>query len=134
MFLRHLFSLTALATVLVQAQDFDPYSYTKKNVTRSTLNHATGETVDIQLCKLNFPTSGTIVFSIVRSFAAFVEINPSAKSTLLLVHGWPGLWTTWSRQIAEFEVTSAHWNHPARAKSLLIEGLPPRHPRPTWLL
>jgi soluble epoxide hydrolase / lipid-phosphate phosphatase len=48
-----------------------------------------------------------------------VDLNPTAKSTLLFVHGWPGLWvisclilctirnllrkSTWSNQIIEFQ-------------------------------
>ncbi|KAG9092102.1 hypothetical protein FRC06_000235 [Ceratobasidium sp. 370] len=32
----------------------------------------------------------------------WVDLNPEAKRTLLFVHGWPGLWSTWSNQIEEF--------------------------------
>lgn len=32
----------------------------------------------------------------------WVDLNPEAERTLLLVHGWPGLWSTWSNQIEEF--------------------------------
>lgn len=35
--------------------------------------------------------------------SAFVELNPSASRTLILVHGWPGLWSNWANQIVEFE-------------------------------
>lgn len=34
---------------------------------------------------------------------AFVELNLSAPRTLILVHGWPGLWSTWANQIIEFQ-------------------------------
>ena len=34
----------------------------------------------------------------------YVDINPDASTTLLMVHGWPGLWSTWSKQIEEFQV------------------------------
>ncbi|KZO94098.1 alpha/beta-hydrolase [Calocera viscosa TUFC12733] len=34
----------------------------------------------------------------------YVDINPpKAKKALLLVHGWPSLWSTWANQIQEFE-------------------------------
>ncbi|KAG9018983.1 hypothetical protein FRB90_007563 [Tulasnella sp. 427] len=35
----------------------------------------------------------------------YVDLKPStpAKETLILVHGWPGMWSTWGRQIAHFE-------------------------------
>ncbi|KIJ53671.1 hypothetical protein M422DRAFT_25492, partial [Sphaerobolus stellatus SS14] len=29
-------------------------------------------------------------------------VNPNATRTLLLVHGWPSIWSTWSNQIAHF--------------------------------
>ncbi|KAF8515778.1 Alpha/Beta hydrolase protein [Hysterangium stoloniferum] len=29
-------------------------------------------------------------------------VNPNASRTLLFVHGWPGLWSTWSNQILHF--------------------------------
>ncbi|KAB5591968.1 Alpha/beta fold hydrolase [Ceratobasidium theobromae] len=32
----------------------------------------------------------------------WVDLNPEAERALLLVHGWPGLWSTWSNQIEEF--------------------------------
>jgi len=33
----------------------------------------------------------------------YVNINPSASRTMLMVHGWPAMWTTWSKQIPYFE-------------------------------
>ncbi|KAF7331051.1 Bifunctional epoxide hydrolase 2 [Mycena venus] len=33
----------------------------------------------------------------------YVDINPVAKTSLILVHGWPSLWSTWSNQIQEFK-------------------------------
>jgi len=36
-------------------------------------------------------------------FVGYVDINPSATRTMLMVHGWPGIWTSWSRQITYFE-------------------------------
>ena len=36
----------------------------------------------------------------------YVDINPSARTSLVLVHGWPSLWSSWSNQILEFQVWS----------------------------
>ncbi|KAJ6579568.1 alpha/beta-hydrolase [Mycena vulgaris] len=33
----------------------------------------------------------------------YVDINPDAKTTLIMVHGWPSLWSSWSNQIQEFK-------------------------------
>jgi soluble epoxide hydrolase/lipid-phosphate phosphatase len=33
---------------------------------------------------------------------AYLDINPTAKKTLVLVHGWPSLWTTYREQIKYF--------------------------------
>ncbi|KAG5645292.1 hypothetical protein DXG03_006594, partial [Asterophora parasitica] len=33
----------------------------------------------------------------------YVDINPSTTQTILMVHGWPSLWSTWSNQIQEFK-------------------------------
>ncbi|KAL7414326.1 Alpha/Beta hydrolase protein [Mrakia frigida] len=35
----------------------------------------------------------------------YVDINPTAEKTLLLVHGWPAVWSSWRNQILEFEST-----------------------------
>jgi len=33
----------------------------------------------------------------------YVDINPDSSTTLIMVHGWPSLWSTWSNQIQEFQ-------------------------------
>lgn len=33
----------------------------------------------------------------------YVEINTDAPTTLLMVHGWPSLWSSWSKQVEEFQ-------------------------------
>ncbi|KAK2460062.1 hypothetical protein APHAL10511_007939 [Amanita phalloides] len=33
----------------------------------------------------------------------YIDINPGAKSAILMVHGWPADWSTWSYQIEEFK-------------------------------
>ena len=66
------------------ALSFDPYAYKKdfttcKAVERNSLNPVN---VDLRL--------------------AYLDINPTAKKTLILVHGWPSLWTTYRYQIQSF--------------------------------
>ena len=36
--------------------------------------------------------------------AEYVDINPDAERTILMVHGWPSLWHSWKYQIEEFKV------------------------------
>ncbi|TFK35066.1 Alpha/Beta hydrolase protein [Crucibulum laeve] len=58
-----------------------------------------------------FPKKTTICTAIKRSpieekvniTLGYVELNPRAPTTLLMVHGWPSLWSTWSYQIQEFQ-------------------------------
>lgn len=33
----------------------------------------------------------------------YVDINPSAEKTILMVHGWPAVWSVWGYQIEEFK-------------------------------
>ncbi|KAH9483194.1 Epoxide hydrolase A [Psilocybe cubensis] len=33
----------------------------------------------------------------------YVDINPGAPTSIIMVHGWPSLWSSWSNQIQEFQ-------------------------------
>lgn len=46
------------------------------------------------------------VWVLVRPETDYLDINPTAKKTLLLVHGWPAVWSSWRNQILGFEVGS----------------------------
>lgn len=48
------------------------------------------------------PTHLRVILTCV-GFVGYVDINPSASRTMLMVHGWPGMWTSWSKQITYFE-------------------------------
>ncbi|KAF2668750.1 alpha/beta-hydrolase [Microthyrium microscopicum] len=63
---------------------FDPWSYQKKFVTCNAEERAANKSTPIKL-KL-----------------AYLDINPTAKKTLVMAHGWPSMWTTYRHQIAEF--------------------------------
>ncbi|KZS93335.1 alpha/beta-hydrolase [Sistotremastrum niveocremeum HHB9708] len=89
----HLLS-AALATLVIAASEqevfhdqsqigFDPRAYPKRVVQCQAFNRRTDEKKDIDI--------------------SFVELNLSAPRTLILVHGWPGLWSTWANQIIEFQ-------------------------------
>ena len=75
-------SVVTAASVDALARTFNPSTYTKKYVTCNAVQRsANGSTTPIKL-KL-----------------AYLDINPNAKKTLIMVHGWPSLWTTWRNQI-----------------------------------
>ncbi|KAJ7618461.1 Alpha/Beta hydrolase protein [Roridomyces roridus] len=79
-----LFSVSFSASVSASSKSpFNPRSYAKNTATCKATNRAEGTEVDIDI--------------------RYVDINPSAKTTLLMVHGWPSLWSTWSNQIQEFK-------------------------------
>ncbi|RDB20271.1 Bifunctional epoxide hydrolase 2 [Hypsizygus marmoreus] len=68
----------------VSSTPFNPREYTQHTATcKATKRAPTKETVDIAL--------------------RYVDVNPRAKETILMVHGWPSLWSTWSNQIQEFK-------------------------------
>ncbi|KAF8905777.1 Alpha/Beta hydrolase protein [Gymnopilus junonius] len=63
---------------------FKPWEYKKQTTDCKAVRRApVEEVVDIQL--------------------KYVDINPEAPTTILMVHGWPSLWSTWSNQIQEFK-------------------------------
>lgn len=64
---------------------FHPDSYPKHIATCKAVNRAVNHSTQIDI-KLHY-----------------VDINPEAKTTLIMAHGWPSLWSTWSYQIQEFK-------------------------------
>ncbi|EIN04290.1 alpha/beta-hydrolase [Punctularia strigosozonata HHB-11173 SS5] len=62
---------------------FDPRGHAKEVAKCPSVNRAEGRDVEIDI--------------------HYVDLNPKAKRTLLMVHGWPGLWSTWSYQIEAFQ-------------------------------
>ncbi|KAF8906764.1 Alpha/Beta hydrolase protein [Gymnopilus junonius] len=61
-----------------------PSEYAKKTADCKAVRRApVEENVDIQL--------------------KYVDVNPQASTTIVMVHGWPGLWSIWSNQIQEFK-------------------------------
>jgi hypothetical protein len=63
---------------------FDPFIYRKRLVNCPALDRSSES-----------PRNTTLRLS-------YLDINPRAKKTLILVHGWPSLWTTYRHQIQHF--------------------------------
>lgn len=76
-----------LITLIPSAQSlpFNPYLYPKHHTTCAATDHrnTTNET----------PISLSL---------SYLDINPLAEKTLILLHGWPSLWTTYRNQIERF--------------------------------
>ncbi|KAJ7667081.1 Alpha/Beta hydrolase protein [Mycena rosella] len=64
---------------------FNPRDYQKSTATCQATNRAGGQE------------------TVVNIDLRYVDINPSAKTTLIMVHGWPSLWSSWANQIQEFQ-------------------------------
>ncbi|KAF2400293.1 alpha/beta-hydrolase [Trichodelitschia bisporula] len=73
------------ASDAAKADDFNPYQYTKKFA-------------DCAAVERDGPSPKSIKLKL-----AYLDINPTAKKTLVLVHGWPSLWTTYRNQITYFK-------------------------------
>ncbi|KAI9566725.1 Alpha/Beta hydrolase protein [Boletus coccyginus] len=74
--------LSCSASVLTFAA-FNPGEYNINAITCPAIDRALNQTVNITI--------------------EYVDVNPSAKTTILMVHGWPSLWSSWGRQIEHFK-------------------------------
>lgn len=86
---------------------FDPRSYPQTDVKCPAVDRSVSEheqLTEINISKLRF----RIPFAADHGIADYVEVKPAnAKDTILMVHGWPGMWSIWARQIVHFEVRTA---------------------------
>lgn len=81
---------------------FNPSNYAKSAARCIATRRApVQEDVLIELSTFLRPLSSV---STPNRYLEYVEINTDAPTTLLMVHGWPSLWSTWSKQIEEFQV------------------------------
>lgn len=86
---------------------FSPKSYPKQIATCKAINRADDNLVDLQLRMSSHCGSYHVAIHLKPICRLdYVEVNPAAETTLILVHGWPSLWSTWSNQIQEFQVCS----------------------------
>ncbi|KAI5120723.1 hypothetical protein M0805_006429 [Coniferiporia weirii] len=74
---------SACATATTSTRHFDPRSFPKNVATCKAINRKQDELRDINI--------------------SYVEVNPLASQTIIMVHGWPGLWSNWAHQILEFQ-------------------------------
>lgn len=107
-------SLAALCLVLTSVHAFNPYDYEplKHTAHCKALNRKEGKVKDIDI-----RTSTFVLLSLwtppgykrLTNFllTGYVDINDESspeRPTILMVHGWPSLWSSWSNQIEEFRV------------------------------
>lgn len=86
---------------------FSPKSYPKQTATCKAINRAADKLVDLHLRMSAYRGSHRVAINLKLIYHLdYVEVNPAAETTLLMVHGWPSLWSTWSNQIQEFQVGS----------------------------
>lgn len=87
-----------------RSTSFHPASFPKNTVKCKAINRKDNEEKDIEIRKPYFGYSLSLAYDL--SLPGYVELNPSAERTIIMVHGWPGLWSNWAHQILEFQVCS----------------------------
>lgn len=82
---------------------FNPSQYAK-SVAKcdATRREPVLQEVSIDLGRLLWAISS---ISTHHRYLEYVEINPGAPKTIVMVHGWPSIWSTWSKQIEELQVS-----------------------------
>ena len=110
-------SVALAYTVGVHSQGINPfkgprsYEYFKQKATCSALNRHGGEgvpdAVSIDIGEFSFGVNEDFghlrVVLILSVLTGYLDINPAAPRTILMVHGWPSTWVTWIKQIPHFE-------------------------------
>ena len=100
-----IFALFSGSFVPSSSAGFTPAEYPKRVATcKATKRTPKPEVVDIALRGYVYPLNSSRLSD---ALSGYVDLNPQAKDTMLMVHGWPSLWSTWSNQIQEFEVSTA---------------------------
>ncbi|KAK1216740.1 hypothetical protein PQX77_020627 [Marasmius sp. AFHP31] len=89
-------SLSLSLSTLVLASDFNPREYTKHK--RFATCDAVKRNADHAVVQITMNDSRAT-----HPPVGYVDINPTAEKTLLLVHGWPSLWSSWAYQIQAFK-------------------------------
>lgn len=79
---------------------FNPMEYTPSSANCPAVDRALGESVNINIGMQHFCAK-----EILTLLVEYFDINPGASSSILMVHGWPSLWSSWGRQIDAFEVS-----------------------------
>ena len=97
-----LFLFLYLGAIQGSVSAFNPLNYPKSSARcMATRRQPVLQDVHIDLSTPVWALSST---STPNHYPEYVEINSDAPTTLLMVHGWPSLWSSWSKQIEEFQV------------------------------
>ncbi|XP_006460446.1 hypothetical protein AGABI2DRAFT_184905 [Agaricus bisporus var. bisporus H97] len=68
-----------LSLLISGTSSFNPYDYTRKTVHCDAVQREPQRDIKIEL--------------------SYVDVNDKVPETVLMVHGWPSVWSTWSKQI-----------------------------------
>ncbi|KXN91140.1 Bifunctional epoxide hydrolase 2 [Leucoagaricus sp. SymC.cos] len=98
-------TICVVLSLISLARAFDPYSYPLKSVQCDAVRREpTLEQVKIEM------SAYIHLFLTVNSLAhngelwtGYVDVGDTSFPTILMVHGWPSIWSTWSKQIEAFE-------------------------------
>ena len=98
--------LSTLAIALLCGPAVAQFPFTGKHKTASctAVNRAIDEATTIEIRELRLQEYLPSALTPLLREIDYVDVNPKAKETLVLVHGWPGIWSTWKHQIDEFKV------------------------------
>jgi len=100
MYLSLLATFLAFRGIVAASQPFNPAEYSKQTATCKALKRDSNTLVDINLRTYSISPRLTNHWALL----GYVEVNPEAATTMIMAHGWPSLWSTWSYQIQEFKV------------------------------
>jgi len=82
---------------------FNPYKYDRKTAQCIAVRRG-AEPLEMKIDLSEYETCLATISYELEHFEEYVDVNPAASTTIMMVHGWPSLWSTWSKQIEEFEV------------------------------
>lgn len=89
-----------LRALVVAVLSVSVTAYSQQVAHCSVLNRAENVTKDIEIRKQNHITY-------VRNCSSrpdYVDLNPNADKTIIMVHGWPAIRASWKHQIQHFQV------------------------------
>jgi len=88
----------------IHALAFDPNQYPRKTVLcPATRRLPTPKQVQIEL-SISTVISSSVGDTDLIICPGYVDIGHPSQNTIMMVHGWPSIWSTWARQIAILQV------------------------------
>lgn len=83
---------------------FNPGGFDINAVACPAIDRVLNQTVNITIGEYNVAYMRfKFAMILISRGVEYVDINPSAKTAILMVHGWPSLWSSWARQIEHFK-------------------------------